>query len=41
MPCPDFQHLSTREVRAIYEYLGAIPCIEGPPAPSVLHNDCL
>jgi hypothetical protein len=25
---------------AIYEYLNAVPCVEGPPAPSVLHNDC-
>jgi hypothetical protein len=40
MPWPDFQHLTHQEVRAIYEYLRAIPCIEGPPAPSVLHNDC-
>jgi hypothetical protein len=41
MPWPDFQHMTLHEVRAIYEYLGAIPCIEGPPAPSVLHNDCI
>jgi hypothetical protein len=40
MPWPDFQHLTHQEIRAIYEYLRAIPCIEGPPAPSVLHNDC-
>jgi hypothetical protein len=26
--------------RAIYEYLKAIPCISGPPAPSPLRNDC-
>jgi hypothetical protein len=41
MPWPDFQHMTLHEVRAIYEYLGAILCIEGPPAPSVLHNDCI
>jgi hypothetical protein len=28
------------DIRAIYEYLSATPCIEGPPYPSVLHNDC-
>jgi hypothetical protein len=41
MPWPDFQRLTYHDIRAIYEYLGAIPCIEGPPAPSVLHNDCI
>jgi hypothetical protein len=40
MPWPNFQHLSDHDLRAIYEYLKAVPCIEGPPAPSVLHNDC-
>jgi len=40
MPWPAFQNFSDHELRAIYEYLSAIPCIEGPPAPSVLHNDC-
>jgi len=40
MPWPNFQNLTDHELRAIYEYLSAIPCIEGPPAPSVLHNDC-
>lgn len=40
MPWPTFQSLSEHDVRAIYEYLSAIPCIEGPPPPSVLHNDC-
>ena len=40
MPWPTFQNLSEHDIRAIYEYLSAIPCIEGPPAPSVLHNDC-
>ena len=40
MPWPTFQALTDHDIRAIYEYLSAIPCIEGPPAPSVLHNDC-
>jgi tripartite-type tricarboxylate transporter receptor subunit TctC len=31
--------MTVRDVRAIYEYLRAIPCIEGPPT-GVLHNDC-
>ena len=40
MPWPEFQGMTDRELRAIYEYLSTIPCIAGPPAPSVLHNDC-
>jgi hypothetical protein len=40
MPWPFFSHLTELDMRAIYEYLRAIPCIAGPPAPSVLHNDC-
>ena len=40
MPWPIYQNLGEQDIRAIYEYLSAIPCIEGPPAPSVLHNDC-
>lgn len=40
MPWPELRHLSERDMRAIYEYLSAVPCIEGPAAPSVLHNDC-
>ena len=40
MPWPSFRSFSDHELRAIYEYLSAVPCIEGPPAPSVLHNDC-
>jgi len=40
MPWPLFQSMTDFELRAIYEYLSAVPCIEGPPAPSVLHNDC-
>jgi hypothetical protein len=40
MPWPVFHNMSEHDLRAIYEYLSAIPCIEGPPAPSNLHNDC-
>jgi cytochrome c553 len=31
MPWPAFQDLSDNDLRAIYEYLSAIPCIEGDP----------
>jgi hypothetical protein len=40
MPWPRFQDMTTHDIRAIYEYLRAIPCVPGPPAPSVLHNQC-
>jgi hypothetical protein len=40
MPWPTFKHMSDHDLQAIYEYLSAIPCIEGPAAPSILHNDC-
>jgi len=40
MPWPTFQSMTDYDLRAIYEYLSAIPCIEGPPAPNILHNDC-
>ena len=40
MPWPKFQSMTVHDLRAIYDYLSAIPCIEGPPAPSILHNDC-
>jgi hypothetical protein len=40
MPWPGLRHMTEHELRAIYEYLSAVPCITGPPAPSVLHNDC-
>lgn len=51
MPWFEFQNMTEHDLRAIYEYLGAIPCIEGPakrddlpPAAQyafpVLHNDC-
>jgi hypothetical protein len=31
MPWPTFQNMTDRDIRAIYEYLSAIPCIEGDP----------
>ncbi len=37
---PTLQNMTDREIQAIYEYLSAIPCVAGPPAPSPLHNDC-
>jgi hypothetical protein len=40
MPWPLHKNMTDHDLRAIYEYLSAIPCIAGPPAPSVLHNDC-
>jgi hypothetical protein len=40
MPWPTFRNMTYRELQGIYEYLSAIPCVEGPPAPSILHNDC-
>jgi hypothetical protein len=40
MPWPTFQNMTDHDLDAIYEYLSAIPCIAGPPAPSLLHNNC-
>jgi hypothetical protein len=40
MPWPAFQNLTDHELRAVYEYLSAVPCIAGPPT-GVRHNDCL
>ena len=31
MPWPTFQNMTDRDIAAIYEYLSAIPCIEGDP----------
>ncbi len=31
MPWPNFQDMTNTDLRAIYEYLSAIPCIEGDP----------
>ncbi|MBV9678163.1 MAG: hypothetical protein JO185_17635 [Acidobacteriaceae bacterium] len=40
MPWPEFQDMTEGDIRAIYEYLSAVPCVAGPPAPNPLHNDC-
>jgi hypothetical protein len=41
MPWPTFQNMTDHDLRAIYEYLSAIPCYEGPADPAnPLHNDC-
>jgi hypothetical protein len=41
MPWPAFQNMTDHDLQAIYEYLSAIPCIEGPTDPTnPLHNDC-
>jgi hypothetical protein len=41
MPWPIFHNMTYHDLHAIYEYLSAIPCIEGPEDPSsILHNDC-
>lgn len=40
MPWPIYQSMTDHDLRAIYEYLSAIPCVAGPDAPSPLHNDC-
>jgi len=51
MPWPVFNNMSTQDLYAIYVYLSAIPCIEGPAHVSdlpptsqyafkALHNDC-
>ncbi|MGO9824305.1 MAG: hypothetical protein ACLPMG_03425 [Terriglobales bacterium] len=46
MPWPNFQDMTDYDIRAIYEYLSAIPCIDNttstPPrgAPNELRNDC-
>jgi hypothetical protein len=40
MPWPIYRNMSDHDLRAIYEYLSAIPCIAGPPAPNPLHHDC-
>lgn len=40
MPWPNYQNMTEHDLRAIYEFLGAIPCVAGPPAPNPRHNDC-
>jgi hypothetical protein len=31
MPWPVFRHMTDNDIRAIYEYLSSIPCVEGDP----------
>jgi hypothetical protein len=41
MPWPYYQSMTDHDLLAIYKYLSAIPCIEGPSDPNnPLHNDC-
>ena len=40
MPWPGLQNLTDHDLRAIYEYLSAVPCVAGPPAPDPRHNEC-
>jgi len=41
MAWPTYQNLSDYELRAVYEYLSAIPCNAGPADPTnPLHNAC-
>lgn len=41
MPWPAMKDLTDHDLRAIYEYLSAIPCVEGPTDPTnPRHNDC-
>jgi hypothetical protein len=41
MPWPELRDLTDHDLWAIYQYLSAVPCIEGPEDPTnPLHNDC-
>lgn len=40
MHWPGLRNLTDHDLRAIFEYLSAIPCVAGSPAPGPLHNDC-
>jgi hypothetical protein len=40
MPWPALKDLTDHDLRAMYEYLSAVPCVAGPPAPDPRHNDC-
>src|SRR5260370_39358769 len=41
MPWPMQKNMTEHDLHAIYEYLSAIPCIEGPADPTdVRHNNC-
>jgi hypothetical protein len=40
MPWYSLQNMTDHDLQATYEYLSAIPCVAGPPAPNPLHHDC-
>ncbi len=41
MPWPGYQDLMDCDIMASYEYLSAIPCVEGPAdSNNPLHNAC-
>jgi hypothetical protein len=40
MPWPNFQHISDYDLRAIYTYLSAIPCLSTGKPGDELYNDC-
>ena len=41
MPWPDYKSMTDHDLWAIYQYLSAVPCIEGPEDPNnPLHNEC-
>jgi len=40
MPWNIYRNMTNRDLRAIYEYLSAVPCTAGPPEPSPMHHDC-
>jgi hypothetical protein len=41
MPWPNFQNMTDHDLRAIYEYLSAIPCIDTIiPGQPQLRNNC-
>ena len=41
MPWPIYKNMTEHDLRAIYEYLSAVPCVEGPADPAdPRHNDC-
>jgi hypothetical protein len=40
MPWPGLRNLTDHDLRAIYEYLSAVPCVAGPPVPDSRHNEC-
>jgi hypothetical protein len=41
MPWPIYRNMTDHDLRAIYEYLSTVPCVEGPEDPTnPLHNDC-